>query len=75
VVFFDVKLEETYTKSLHRLYAIASYDDYCVLVNRADDPGGMVCDKINFTKKTVSSVFVTTLQRHWHTDRFQVRGH
>uniref|UniRef100_A0A914X6A2 Anaphase-promoting complex subunit 4 WD40 domain-containing protein n=1 Tax=Plectus sambesii TaxID=2011161 RepID=A0A914X6A2_9BILA len=41
VVFYDVKLEEMYVKSLRFLRAIASFGDYCTLINRADDPGGI----------------------------------
>ncbi|KAJ1362044.1 WD repeat-containing protein 35 [Parelaphostrongylus tenuis] len=45
VVFYESKLDESYSKPVRQLEQIAAYGDYCVIVNRQDDAVGKV--KIN----------------------------
>ncbi|CAB3400293.1 unnamed protein product [Caenorhabditis bovis] len=40
VVFYETKIEETFSKTISKFEQIACHDDFCVIVNRQDDPNG-----------------------------------
>uniref|UniRef100_A0A1I7X466 Intraflagellar transport protein 122 homolog n=1 Tax=Heterorhabditis bacteriophora TaxID=37862 RepID=A0A1I7X466_HETBA len=41
VVFYETKLDEAFSKPIRNLEQIASYEDYCIIVNKQDDTMGM----------------------------------